>query len=72
MPIDSEHRANELVRRVHRKLIDDDEKPEVAHEDRETLEPGGRLRPAAPASGAEQADRNRNFRELFRWQGEQV
>jgi polyphosphate kinase 2 len=64
-------RDKELMRRVHRELIDDyDEELEMEREDWETLEPGAGPRPLAHDS--DRAARNQYFKELFRLQGELV
>jgi polyphosphate kinase 2 len=61
----------QLMRRVHRELIDDyDEELEMEREDWEKLGPDAPLRPLAHDSDHEQ--RNRYFKELFRLQGELV
>ncbi len=70
MPTESK-RDRELIRRVHRELIDDyDEELEMERDDWETLEPGAELRPLA--HDADQSARNHYFKELFRLQGELV
>jgi len=62
---------NELIRRVHRELIDDyDEELEMEREDWERLDPD---QPAQPVEkNSSQSARNQYFRELFRLQGELV
>jgi len=62
---------NQLIRRVHRELIDDyDEELEMEREDWEHLDPNQPARPVEKDSTNE--SRNRYFRELFRLQGELV
>ena len=77
MTSDSTEHANgangesQLIRRVHRELIDDyDEELEMERDDWEKLGPDAPLRPLAHDSDREQ--RNRYFKELFRLQGELV
>jgi polyphosphate kinase 2 len=71
MPKDKTPEEAELMRRVHRELIDDyDEELEMERDDWERLSPGGPLRPLAKDS--DQASRNSYFKELFRLQGELV
>ena len=62
---------NQLIKRVHRELIDDyDEELEMEREDWEKLDPNSPLRPLA--HDADSATRNKYFKELFRLQGELV
>jgi polyphosphate kinase 2 len=74
MPSDPTENLNgesQLIRRVHRELIDDyDEELEMERDDWEKLGPDAPLRPLAHDSDHEQ--RNRYFKELFRLQGELV
>jgi polyphosphate kinase 2 len=71
MAQDSPNRDNQLIRRVHRELIDDyDEELEMEREDWESLHPGQAARPVE--TDATQASRSKYFRELFRLQGELV
>jgi len=62
---------NQLMKRVHRELIDDyDEELEMEREDWEHVEAGQPARPVDPDNSRE--TRNRYFKELFRLQGELV
>ncbi|AOS46055.1 Polyphosphate kinase 2 (PPK2) [Lacunisphaera limnophila] len=62
---------NELMRRVHRELIDEyDEELEMEREDWEHVEAGQPARPVEDDTS--RASRNRYFKELFRLQGELV
>ncbi|MEI6464669.1 MAG: polyphosphate kinase 2 [Verrucomicrobiota bacterium] len=62
---------DELIRRVHRELIDDyDEELEMEREDWESLDPNQPARPTE--SNSSPSARNQYFRELFRLQGELV
>jgi polyphosphate kinase 2 len=71
MPEDPKSNESQLMRRVHRELIDDyDEELEMERDDWERLSPGGPLRPLARDS--DQDARNSYFKELFRLQGELV
>jgi polyphosphate kinase 2 len=71
MPSDPTSDDSQLIRRVHRELIDDyDEELEMEREDWEKLTPDGALRPLAHDS--DHAARNHYFKELFRLQGELV
>ena len=66
-PIDE----SQLIRRVHRELIDDyDEELEMERDDWERISPGAPLRPLARDSDKDA--RNSYFKELFRLQGELV
>ena len=68
---DQNNGESQLIRRVHRELIDDyDEELEMERDDWEKLGPDAPLRPLAHDSDQEQ--RNRYFKELFRLQGELV
>lgn len=62
---------NQLMKRVHRELIDDyDEELEMEREDWEKVDP---KKPAKPAEAdASRESRNRYFKELFRLQSELV
>ncbi len=61
----------QLIKRVHRELIDDyDEELEMEREDWEKLSPDAPLRPLKGDTDREA--RNRYFKELFRLQGELV
>jgi len=67
----SPHHDNQLIKRVHRELIDDyDEELEMEREDWEHVEPGAPARPVEADSSHEA--RNLYFKELFRLQGELV
>ncbi len=72
MPKDSpSNHDNQLMRRVHRELIDDyDEELEMEREDWEQLDPNKPARPVEADSSPE--TRNRYFRDLFRLQSELV
>ena len=71
MPIDPPSHENELIKRVHRELIDDyDEELEMEQEDWEHVDPNSPARPVE--SDTTTAARNKYFRELFRLQGELV
>ena len=71
MPQDPANHDNQLIRRVHRELIDDyDEELEMEREDWELIDPGQLSRPVE--QDASSASRNHYFRELFRLQGELV
>src|SRR3954465_4306217 len=62
---------DELIKRVHRELIDDyDEELEMEREDWEHVTPDTPARPVEKDSSA--ATRNLYFKELFRMQGELV
>ena len=68
---DLSNKESQLMRRVHRELIDDyDEELEMERDDWEKLAPDSPLRPLAHDSDQEQ--RNHYFKELFRLQGELV
>ena len=71
MAHDSPAHENQLIKRVHRELIDDyDEELEMEREDWGSVDPNQPARPAdVDATGA---SRNRYFRELFRLQAELV
>ncbi len=70
MPPDSPS-DNQLIKRVHRELIDDyDEELEMEREDWEHVDPTAPARPVE--ADASHAARNKYFRELFRLQGELV
>jgi polyphosphate kinase 2 len=71
MPDDPTAAESELMRRVHRELIDDyDEELEMERDDWEKLTPNAPLRPLAHDRDREA--RNHYFKELFRLQGELV
>jgi polyphosphate kinase 2 len=71
MAQDSPNRDNQLIRRVHRELIDDyDEEYEMEREDWESPDPSQPGRKIE--TGAASATRSKYFRELFRLQGELV
>jgi polyphosphate kinase 2 len=71
MPDDSSNNDVELIKRVHRELIDDyDEELEMEREDWEKLSPDAPSRPLKHDSDRE--SRNHYFKELFRLQGELV
>jgi polyphosphate kinase 2 len=71
MPADHPNDDVQLIRRIHRELIDDyDEELEMERDDWEKLSPGAPLRPLKHDSDREA--RNRYFKELFRLQGELV
>ncbi|MFI5358194.1 MAG: polyphosphate kinase 2 [Opitutales bacterium] len=71
MAQDSPNHDNQLMRRVHRELIDDyDEELEMEREDWEHVDPSMPARPVEPDST--HATRRSYFRELFRLQGELV
>jgi polyphosphate kinase 2 (PPK2 family) len=71
MTKESSNRENQLIKRVHRELIDDyDEELEMEREDWEHIDPDQPARPVEADSTA--AARNHYFRELFRLQGELV
>jgi len=71
MPEDSQINESQLIRRVHRELIDDyDEELEMERDDWEKLSPEAPLRPLKHDSDTEA--RNHYFKELFRLQGELV
>jgi polyphosphate kinase 2 len=71
MPDDPTLTESELMRRVHRELIDDyDEELEMEREDWEKLTPTAPLKPLAHDRAREA--RNSYFKELFRLQGELV
>jgi len=71
MPNDHPEHDSELMKRVHRELIDDyDEELEMERDDWEKLSPDAPLRPLA--HDQDRGDRNRYFQELFRLQGELV
>ena len=71
MPEENSKEESELIKRVHRELIDDyDEELEMEREDWERLSPGAPLRPLV--KDQDQAARNSYFKELFRLQGELV
>jgi polyphosphate kinase 2 len=71
MPDDPTMAESELMKRVHRELIDDyDEELEMEREDWEKLTPNAPLRPLAHDRDREA--RNHYFKELFRLQGELV
>jgi polyphosphate kinase 2 len=71
MPDDPTLTESELMRRVHRELIDDyDEELEMEREDWEKLTPTAPLKPLAHDRDREA--RNSYFKELFRLQGELV
>jgi polyphosphate kinase 2 len=71
MTKESPNHDNQLMKRVHRELIDDyDEELEMEREDWEHVEAG---KPARPVEADNSPDsRNRYFRELFRLQSELV
>jgi polyphosphate kinase 2 len=71
MPDESKNHESELIRRVHRELIDDyDEELEMERDDWEKLSPDAPLRPLM--HDADRETRNEYFKELFRLQGELV
>ena len=71
VPFVSPKQEDELIKRVHRELIDDyDEELEMEREDWEHVVPGEPARPIEKDSS--QAARNVYFTELFRLQGELV
>ena len=71
MPADHPNDDVQLIRRIHRELIDDyDEELEMERDDWEKLSPDSPLRPLKHDSDREA--RNRYFKELFRLQGELV
>ncbi len=71
MPKETPSRDNQLIRRVHRELIDDyDEEYEMEREDWESPDPSQPGRKIE--TGAASASRSKYFRELFRLQGELV
>ena len=71
MPQDPANHDNQLIRRVHRELIDDyDEELEMEREDWEPIVPGQPSRPVEQDAAG--ASRNHYFQELFRLQGELV
>jgi polyphosphate kinase 2 len=71
MPDDPTSDEIQLMKRVHRELIDDyDEELEMERDDWEKLSPDAPLRPLAHDSDSEA--RNKYFKELFRLQGELV
>jgi polyphosphate kinase 2 len=71
MPGDYPSDESQLIRRVHRELIDDyDEELEMERDDWEKLSPDDPLRPLKHDS--DPATRNHYFKELFRLQGELV
>ena len=71
MAKDSPHHDNELIKRVHRELIDDyDEELEMEREDWEHVDAGQPARPVETDTTRE--TRNLYFKELFRLQGELV
>jgi polyphosphate kinase 2 len=71
MPDNSPINESQLIRRVHRELIDDyDEELEMERDDWEKLSPEAPLRPLKHDSDTEA--RNHYFKELFRLQGELV
>jgi hypothetical protein len=71
MPGDYPTDESQLIRRVHRELIDDyDEELEMERDDWEKLSPDDPLRPLKHDS--DPATRNHYFKELFRLQGELV
>jgi len=71
MTSDPNHHDDQLIRRVHRELIDDyDEELEMEQEDWEKLDPNAPARPLA--RDGDRAERNLYFKELFRLQGELV
>jgi polyphosphate kinase len=71
MPKDSPKHDNQLIKRIHRELIDDyDEELEMEREDWEHVTPGQPARPVEEDTTREA--RNRYFKELFRLQGELV
>jgi polyphosphate kinase 2 len=71
MPDELPFDESNLIRRVHRELIDDyDEELEMERDDWEKLSPDAPLRPLVHDSDRE--ERNRYFKELFRLQGELV
>jgi polyphosphate kinase 2 len=71
MTKDPHQHDNQLIKRVHRELIDDyDEELEMEREDWESLDPNSPSRPLAHDSDRE--TRNHYFKELFRLQSELV
>jgi polyphosphate kinase 2 len=71
MPDDLPTDESQLIKRVHRELIDDyDEELEMERDDWERISPDAPLRPLARDS--DHAARNSYFKELFRLQGELV
>jgi polyphosphate kinase len=71
MPEDQASAESQLIKRIHRDLIDDyDEELEMEREDWEKLTPDSPLRPLKHDS--DQGARNQYFKELFRLQGELV
>ena len=71
MAKESPSHDNQLMKRVHRELIDDyDEELEMEREDWEHVSPNQPARPVEQDTTS--AARNRYFRELFRLQGELV
>ncbi len=71
MPPDDPVDDSQLIRRVHRELIDDyDEELEMERDDWEKLSPDAALRPLE--HDADRETRNLYFKELFRLQGELV
>ncbi len=71
MPTEHPEHDSELMKRVHRELIDDyDEELEMEREDWEKLSADAPLRPLA--HDQDRDDRNNYFKELFRLQGELV
>jgi polyphosphate kinase 2 len=71
MSTDHPKNDSELMKRVHRELIDDyDEELEMERDDWEKLSPDAPRRPLE--HDRDSSDRNRYFRELFRLQGELV
>ncbi len=71
MPDEHPTDESQLIKRVHRELIDDyDEELEMERDDWEKLSPDAPLQPLKHDSDREQ--RNRYFKELFRLQGELV
>ncbi len=70
-PFQGSKLETELIKRVHRDLIDDyDEELEMEREDWEHVAPGQPARPVEKDSSV--AARNKYFKELFRLQGELV
>jgi polyphosphate kinase 2 len=71
MSDDLTHEESQLMKRVHRELIDDyDEELEMERDDWEKLSPDAPLRPLKHDSDRD--ERNKYFKELFRLQGELV
>ena len=71
MPPEPSAKNDDLIKRIHRDLIDDyEEEREMEREDWEALTPGGVAKPLE--SDSDQDIRNKYFRELFRLQGELV